>query len=302
MAPFHGASAASRGPRLPPWRQPEAGPRRSRAPRRPAFEFEFGNPQAFTLQVEGQLPAFENEDWGLLLYGLASMGQPLPPALLAKIGTAAGRRMHGLGGDALGLLAWGAAQYGGPLPLVLDEDAAGGRAGGRASSGDTGSGKAARMPAEQAAALARRRAERLDKWWGAFYAECGLKWESTTARGAALMLIGLGVLDEAGELPLPPGEWQAGALGVLRSRLGRFGSWDALIAALRGAAGMDADEDLPAGSLWFGGMVVEWGARCGLEQPEEGAPAMLAAAGRGRAASAAAGGGRGAAAGVGAAA
>jgi hypothetical protein len=222
--------------------------------------------------VDEQLPAFENEDWGLLLYGLASMGQPLAPAFLGHLTATAGRRLHGLSGEALGLLAWGLAQYGGPLPLVLDAAAGGG---GAAASGGGGAGARA-MPRSQAEAAARRRRERLNAWWGTFFAECDLKWESTGPRGGALMLVGLGTLEEAGQLPLPPGEWQSGMLGALRAAFGKPASWRGLLRVLRRAAGMGPDEPLPGRSLWFCGMLLDWGRRCGLEPPPQGMGRLVA--------------------------
>lgn len=68
--------------------------------------------QAFVSQVAQQLPAFENEDYGLLLYGLASLAQPLHPNLLARFCREARRKLYGLSGEGLGLLVWGLAQYG----------------------------------------------------------------------------------------------------------------------------------------------------------------------------------------------
>jgi hypothetical protein len=68
--------------------------------------------QAFVSQVSQQLPAFENEDYGLLLYGLASLAQPLHPKLLARFCREAQRKLSGLSGEGLGLLVWGLAQYG----------------------------------------------------------------------------------------------------------------------------------------------------------------------------------------------
>jgi hypothetical protein len=62
--------------------------------------------------VSQQLPAFENEDYGLLLYGLASLAQPLQPALLARFCREVRRKLYGLSGEGLGLLVWGLAQYG----------------------------------------------------------------------------------------------------------------------------------------------------------------------------------------------
>jgi hypothetical protein len=61
--------------------------------------------------VSQQLPAFENEDYGLLLHGLAALGQPLSPQLLARFTGEAGRKLYGLSGEGLGLLVWGLAQY-----------------------------------------------------------------------------------------------------------------------------------------------------------------------------------------------
>jgi hypothetical protein len=61
--------------------------------------------------VSQQLPAFENEDYGLLLHGLAALGQPLSPALLGRFTAEAGRKLYGLSGEGLGLLVWGLAQY-----------------------------------------------------------------------------------------------------------------------------------------------------------------------------------------------
>jgi hypothetical protein len=61
-------------------------------------------------------PALQNEDVGLLLYGLAGLGQPLPPSLLASLTGVAARGLGGTSGDGLGLLAWGAAQYGHNVP------------------------------------------------------------------------------------------------------------------------------------------------------------------------------------------
>lgn len=68
--------------------------------------------QAFVSQVSQQLPAFENEDYGLLLYGLASLAQPLHPKLLARFCREAQRKLYGLSGEGLGVLVWGLAQYG----------------------------------------------------------------------------------------------------------------------------------------------------------------------------------------------
>jgi hypothetical protein len=232
--------------------------------------------QAFTRQVEDQLPAFENEDWGLLLYGLASMGQPLSPPFLSQLSAAAGRRAHGLSGDGLGLLVWGLAQYGGPLPLVVDEEL-----GDEWWEHQALQARARPVPPEQLQSMERRRVARVEDWWGRVYAECGLKWESMGPRGAALLLIGIGVLDEAGLAPLPPGEVQSGLSTALRGGLGRHGSWAALVAALRGAAGMDLDERLPVDSVWFLNMVLDWGQRCGLEMPPNGMVAMLAEAAAG---------------------
>jgi hypothetical protein len=247
--------------------------------------------------VAEQLPAFENEDWGLLLYGLASMGQPLAPSFVEHLSAAAARRFHALSGEALGLLAWGLAQYGGPLPLVLSAgaDAGGGAlfadltglegdSGGIAAEAAAAAATAAwgggRVPPEQVEALARRGAAARASWWEDFYAECGDKWATAGPRGAALTLIGLGLLDEAEGLPLlPPGVWQAGAFGALRAAFGRPDSWEALVGALRGAAAADPDEPLPEGSAWFKGMLLEWGRRCGLEPPARGLGPLLAAPG-----------------------
>lgn len=66
--------------------------------------------------VSQQLPAFENEDYGLLLFGLASLGQPLPPPLLARCCAEAARKLHGLSGEGLGLLVWGVAAYAYEVP------------------------------------------------------------------------------------------------------------------------------------------------------------------------------------------
>lgn len=62
-------------------------------------------------QVSQQLPAFQNEDYGLLLYGLASLAQPLAPTLLGRFCREAQRKLTGLSGEGLGLLMWGLAQY-----------------------------------------------------------------------------------------------------------------------------------------------------------------------------------------------
>jgi hypothetical protein len=67
--------------------------------------------QAFVSQVSQQLPAFENEDYGLLLFGLASLAQPLHPQLLGRFCAEAKRKLYGLSGEGLGLLVWGMAQY-----------------------------------------------------------------------------------------------------------------------------------------------------------------------------------------------
>jgi hypothetical protein len=231
------------------------------------------------------------------------MGQPLAPGFIEHLSAAAARRLHGLGGDALGLLAWGLAQYGGPLPLVLSaegEDGDGGGGGdGRGGAlfagvgGETAAAAAGRpMPEQQAAALARRRGDALVSWWAGFYAEGEAKWGSAGRRGTALMLVGLGVLDEAGALPEPPpGAWQAGALAALKRAFGKPGSWGALVAALHAAAGADADEPLPGGSLWFRSLLLEWGHRCGLEPPPRGLAPLLAAPGAAAALDAGAGGG-----------
>jgi hypothetical protein len=58
----------------------------------------------------------ENEDYGLLLYGLACAGQPLESNLLLTAVGEAGRKLWGLSGEGLGLLAWGLAQYGPTWP------------------------------------------------------------------------------------------------------------------------------------------------------------------------------------------
>lgn len=58
-----------------------------------------------------QLPAFENEDFGLLLYGLASLAQPLQPTLLTRLCSEVKSKLYGLSGEGLGLLVWGMAQY-----------------------------------------------------------------------------------------------------------------------------------------------------------------------------------------------
>lgn len=62
-------------------------------------------------QVSQQLPAFENEDWGLLLYGLASLAQPLSPTLLGRLCSEVKAKLSGISGEGLGLLVWGIAQY-----------------------------------------------------------------------------------------------------------------------------------------------------------------------------------------------
>jgi hypothetical protein len=67
--------------------------------------------QAFVSQVSQQLPAFENEDYGLLLHSLAALGQPLSPGLLGRFAAEARRKLYGLSGEGLGLLVWGLAQY-----------------------------------------------------------------------------------------------------------------------------------------------------------------------------------------------
>lgn len=63
-----------------------------------------------------QLPAYENEDFGLLLYGLASLAQPLQPVLLARYCHEAALKLYGLSGEGLGLLVWGVAQYDYDMP------------------------------------------------------------------------------------------------------------------------------------------------------------------------------------------
>lgn len=68
--------------------------------------------QAFLAQVKSQLPAFENEDYGLILYGLASMAQPLDEQFLSGFIKEATRKLYGLSGEGLGYLVWGMAQYG----------------------------------------------------------------------------------------------------------------------------------------------------------------------------------------------
>ena len=73
-------------------------------------------PQAFVSQVSQQLPAFENEDYGLLLYGLASLAQSLQPTLLSRFCREAQRKLSGLSGEGLGLLIWGLAQYDYEMP------------------------------------------------------------------------------------------------------------------------------------------------------------------------------------------
>jgi len=255
--------------------------------------------QAFASQVEEQLPAFENEDWGLLLYGLASMGQPLSPSFLSRLSTHAGARLHSLSGEGLGLLVWGLAQYGGPLPLVVDNELGWGSSDDDDDADDGGGGAEQQqqqqrrrkkalpqpkqqrtVPPQQLDAMERRRQEKLEAWWAGFYAECGLKWGSIEGRGAALMLVGLGLLDEAGALPaLPPGEVQRELFGALRAKLGgRHDGWGGLLAALRRAARMDPYERFPVESAWFSNLVLDWGLRSGLEVPEGGMGALLAAA------------------------
>lgn len=68
--------------------------------------------QAFVSHASQQLPACEGEDYGLLLHGLAALGQPLSADLLGLFAAEAGRKLAGASGEGLALLLWGLAQYG----------------------------------------------------------------------------------------------------------------------------------------------------------------------------------------------
>jgi hypothetical protein len=189
-----------------------------------------------------QLPAFENEDYGLLLYGLASLGQPLPPAMLAALCAQVQRKLPALSGEGLALLVWGLAQYG--------YDGAHRGSGG-------GGGDAA------------------GTWWREVYAEWCAKWDGMGLRGAACAALGIAQL---GPAHAPPGEWETGWVQRYRALLGpegRPGSWRELLVGLRCAAGCEPGEGLPD-SAWLCTLLLQLGKALGLQEPAAGAAALAA--------------------------
>lgn len=67
---------------------------------------------ANTRQAEARLPLCEGDDFGLLLWGLATLGAPLERFWLQSLCREASHKWHSHSGEGLGLLVWGLAQYG----------------------------------------------------------------------------------------------------------------------------------------------------------------------------------------------
>jgi hypothetical protein len=189
-------------------------------------------------QATQQLPAFENEDFGLLLYGLASLAQPLSPDTLARAASHAGRKLSGLSGEGLCLLVWGLAQYG-------------------------------YEPQTDAAA---------DWWGRVFSEFSGPadRWAGVSLRGAGLLAVALGQLGPR-HLPPGEWElaWVR-RYRALVGPGGRPRSWQELLLGVRAAAGCEPDEQLPD-SPWLCNLLLQLGKSWGLQEPA-GAAAGLAAA------------------------
>ena len=78
------------------------------------------------------------------------------------------------------------------------------------------------------------------------------------------MLVGLALL---GPNPPPPGSWEQGFIAAARTQFSGIKSWEGLLAALRQAAGMEEDEQLPEG-LWVYNLVVAVGRLWGVQPAE----------------------------------
>lgn len=212
-------------------------------------------------QVSQQLPAFCNEDYGLLLFGLASLAQPLPPPLLARLCRESHLKLEGMSGEGLGLLVWGLAQYG--------YDYARECGGGHSSSDDSASsrrrGRSGRRGGDGDADAAPVH------WWDDVYAECSAKWSSAGLRGCGLLAVGLAQLAPS---QLPPGEWESDWVDRYKAVVpggAKPRSWEELVVGLRAASGLEPGEALPAAdSPWLCGLLLRLGKSWGMQEPTGG--------------------------------
>lgn len=270
--------------------------------------------QAFVSQVSLQLPGFENEDYGLLLYGLASLGQPLSPQQLARFAAESGRKLYGLSGEGLGLLVWGLAQYDYEMP-----DAEEWWAGIQATNWHTSrhsnmmteymiclalrqncfmlvlvlvSSRSLRLHcllqrcclrALQARPAAKQHAWRMPQTRHC----CALsrrRWsklfEECDSKWQSMTLRGCALmlvgLAQLGPRHLPPGEWEAAWVSRYKAVSIKPTSWHGLLLGVRLAAGLEPGEQLQL-TPWLNALLLKLGRAWGLQpaELEDGLAAVL---------------------------
>lgn len=102
--------------------------------------------------------------------------------------------------------------------------------------------------------------------WDKFHKEYDLKWDSCTANGLALTIIGMGLSPPTTP---PPEGWQQSFISAVKSRFSKPQSWSELVQSLRVAASMDAGEEFPQ-SLWVSNLLNDLGVSWGLQRPVTG--------------------------------
>ncbi|KAL6752299.1 hypothetical protein V8C86DRAFT_601037 [Haematococcus lacustris] len=163
-------------------------------------------------QVKTRLGAFEGDDWGLTLWGLAALGAPLTPAWLQALSRSASQKWYSHSGRGLALLVHGLALYDFRPRLLVAEGSKADRPAPDIAEGGAASCWRGVESEEQTTHTSQQLA-----WWQGFFRECERKWSGMGPREVARLLLAVAQL-----VPTPPDrEWQRGLVRTLRAHIAR---------------------------------------------------------------------------------
>ncbi|KAJ9510870.1 hypothetical protein QJQ45_027721 [Haematococcus lacustris] len=163
-------------------------------------------------QVKTRLGAFEGDDWGLTLWGLAALGAPLTPAWLQALSRSASQKWYSHSGRGLALLVHGLALYDFRPRLLVAEGSKADRPAPDVAEGGAASCWRGVESEEQTTHTSQQLA-----WWQGFFRECERKWSGMGPREVARLLLAVAQL-----VPTPPDrEWQRGLVRTLRAHIAR---------------------------------------------------------------------------------